>query len=120
MNLQPILAVAAETEINMVTVITLAILFAALLIACIFYSMGKRAGSAKASPAPATPAVTFIPASPTVYEIPEEVIAVISAAVAAMSEDGKQYAIRRIRPAVTAGSRSTWATAGIAENTRPF
>ena len=53
-------------------------------------------------------------------DIPDEVVAVIAAAVAAMSTDGKQYAIRRIRPATATGVRPAWAAAGIADNTRPF
>ena len=118
MNLQTVLAVTADTELNMVTIITLAVLFAALLLACIFYRMGKRAGYSKV--VPAAPIKTFIPAPPTSSEIPEEVIAVIAATVAALSENGKQYTIRRIRPAVTVGTRNAWATAGIAENTHPF
>lgn len=49
--------------------------------------------------------------------ISEEVVAVISAAVAAMSADGKRYTVRRVRRVV---NRPVWAAAGIAESTRPF
>ena len=51
--------------------------------------------------------------------IEEEVVAVIAAAIAAMgASSGKRLALRSIRTAK--GSRSAWASAGIAENTRPF
>ena len=51
-------------------------------------------------------------------EIPEEVIAVISAAVATMyggSEKVKIKSVKRSR-----AKRSAWANAGVIENTRPF
>lgn len=51
--------------------------------------------------------------------IEEEIVAVIAAAIAAMgAAQGKKLALRSVRTAK--GSRSAWAAAGIAENTRPF
>ena len=51
--------------------------------------------------------------------IEEEIVAVIAAAVAAMgAASGKKLALKSIKTAK--GSRSAWASAGIAENTRPF
>ena len=54
----------------------------------------------------------------------EEIVAVISAAVAAFSEqDGKNYSIKSITPVrrqKTQTARSAWANAGIFENTRQF
>ena len=51
-------------------------------------------------------------------EIPEEVVAVIAAAVATL------YLPSGVRPRIKsikkAGARSAWASAGVAENTRPF
>ncbi len=52
-------------------------------------------------------------------EVSDEVAAVIAAAVAAMSDGKTRYVIRRITPAAKA-ARSTWAAAGIAQNTQPF
>ncbi len=50
----------------------------------------------------------------------DEVIAVISAAIAAYSEsDGKSYAIKKIKRA-DKKPRSSWGDAGVNENTRPF
>lgn len=51
--------------------------------------------------------------------ISDEVVAVIAAAIAAMSADGKSYAIRSIKKSKN-GVRPVWATAGLQENTRPF
>ncbi len=51
--------------------------------------------------------------------IEEEVVAVIAAAIAAMgASSGKKLALRSIKTAKS--SRSAWAAAGIADNTRPF
>lgn len=50
-----------------------------------------------------------------------ELVAVITAAaMAALSGDGKKYAVRSIRPLKPAFGGSAWKTAGLLENTRPF
>ena len=50
----------------------------------------------------------------------EEIIAVISAAIAAYGEqDGKSYTIRKIKRSEKQ-PRSGWGNAGVSENTRPF
>lgn len=50
-----------------------------------------------------------------------ELVAVITAAaMAALSGDGKKYAVRSIRPLKPAFGGSAWRTAGLLENTRPF
>ena len=52
--------------------------------------------------------------------IPDEIIAVIAAAVAAL-EDGRKYSVKRVtRAQRQSGSRSAWAAMGVYENTRPF
>ena len=51
--------------------------------------------------------------------ISEEIVAVISAAVASMSSDGKGFTIRGIKKAKKTG-RSAWANAGLQDNTRAF
>lgn len=51
-------------------------------------------------------------------EIPEEVIAVISAAVAVMYGGKEKVKIKSVKK--SAHSRSAWANAGVIENTRPF
>lgn len=51
------------------------------------------------------------------YTDDEEIVAVISAAIAAYTEQG--FTIKSIRKR-SAKARSAWSTAGITENTRPF
>ncbi len=50
--------------------------------------------------------------------IPEEIIAVISAAVATMYGPKEKVRIKSIKK--SSGGRSAWANAGILDNTRPF
>ncbi|MGN0643250.1 MAG: OadG family protein [Huintestinicola sp.] len=74
----------------------------------------------KAQSAPAAPA----PKAETAVDengISDEIVAVIAAAVAAMSaEDGKTYAVKSIRKSVEKRGRSSWAAAAAAESTRSF
>ena len=116
------------------TVLTgLVVVFSVLvLLTFIFWLFGKVMSGASGRKAPAAPTVKEqpapravkpaapVPAAPPSVEpgISEEVVAVIAAAVAAMSGDGKTYALRSVR--VARGSRPVWAAAGLAENTRPF
>ena len=56
---------------------------------------------------------------PTVEDgIPEEVVAVIAAAVAASASPGVTTRVKSIKKAN--GGRSAWANAGVLDNTRPF
>ena len=69
-----------------------------------------------AQPAPAPAPVELIEED----ENDDEVIAVISAAIAAYTAgDGKTYAIKRIKRAEKQ-PRSSWGNAGVNENTRSF
>ena len=72
----------------------------------------KQAESKK----PAAPAAK----APVVEDgIEEEIVAVISAAVAAMSaQSGKKLVVRSVKRSVS--QRDPWAAAGLADNTRPF
>ena len=51
-------------------------------------------------------------------EIPEEIIAVIAAAVDSMYGAGASSRIKSVKK--TASSRSAWGNAGVFQNTRPF
>ena len=76
--------------------------------------------SAKSEPSASSPLPAAQPVQADDGAIPGEIIAVIAAAVAAMS-DGKKYAIKKVsRAQRQTGSRSAWAAMGIYENTRPF
>lgn len=81
----------------------------------------KKTKKADEAPKPAAEKVVVFGAPAREHEsdeIPEEVIAVISAAVATMyggSEKVKIKSVKRSR-----AKRSAWANAGVLENTRPF
>ena len=71
------------------------------------------------APAPAAPAASPAPAPPAEDE--DEVIAVISAVVAMMSEaDGTTYRVKSVRPASGFSGRSAWAMDGRRNNVSPF
>ncbi len=116
---------ASEYPSDMMTVVIgLVVVFAVLLLlTLIFWLFGKVAGGNGActvQPIAQPAATSAVPTIQSNDDVPDEVVAVIAAAVAAMSADGKRYAIRRIRPAATRATRSAWTAASVAENTRPF
>lgn len=77
---------------------------------------GKKVEAAKA---PASKPVQPAQNSPAVEEgIPGEVIAVIAAAVASMSDGAVTYSLKRVKRST--GVRPVWSTAGLMDNTRPF
>ncbi len=98
----------------------------------IFVAIGNRGKSAKKSeakpaasaPAPKPAAKATVPkAAPSApVEDEDEIAAVIAAVIAAMSAvDGKNYAVRSVKPVRRAGSgRSAWAQAGMSDVTAPF
>ena len=79
----------------------------------------KLREASKGEPKPMAPVIRT-EAPPEIEDgIEEEIVAVIAAAIAAMgAASGKKLALKSIKTA--RGSRSAWASAGIAENTRPF
>lgn len=101
------------SESAMTVLIGVSVVFGVLLLLTFtFWLFGKVVGRGQKTPITVTPVVE--------PGVPDEVVAVIAAALAAMSEDdGKHYTVRRIRP-VRVGKRKAWASAGIADNTRPF
>jgi N utilization substance protein A len=65
------------------------------------------------------PAETAVKAPVVEDGIEEEIVAVIAAAVAAMSaQSGKKLVVRSVKRSVS--QRDPWAAAGLADNTRPF
>ena len=128
------------TQITAMTIIGLLVVFFALLILVVFlYCSGsifkaakpaqkkpaeQKSAPAKPAPKPATPVKAAAAPAPAAAaaEDESEVIAVIMAAISAMSAaDGKQYRVRSVTPVTRGGSgRSAWAQAGIADLTRPF
>ncbi len=79
----------------------------------------------KAAPAPKAAAPAPKPAAPAASAASDddEVIAVISAVIAAMSAaDGKTYKVRSVKPAASTGfgGRTAWAMDGRRQNVMPF
>lgn len=111
---------------GMTVLIGVVVVFAVLLILTfVFWLFGKVAGAGANAATEAKPAPKAVPApaapAPVVEDgIPEEVVAVIAAAVAAMSDGNTRFAVRRISASRPSGMRPVWAAAGLAENTRPF
>jgi Na+-transporting methylmalonyl-CoA/oxaloacetate decarboxylase gamma subunit len=97
----------------------------------IFDIINQKAAQAKsadaANQAPKVSAPRSVPAAAPAPAVPaatddDEVIAVISAAIAMMSEaDGKTYQVRSIKPAAGGlGGRTAWAMDGRRQNVMPF
>lgn len=121
-------------DAGMTVLIGVVVVFSVLaLLTCVFWLFGVVAGAGSAKPAApkATPKPKSVPVPKAIVapaapapvvdgDVPEEVVAVIAAAVAAMSDGGTRYAVRRISAARGVGARPVWAAAGIAENTQPF
>ncbi|MGN0675728.1 MAG: OadG family transporter subunit [Oscillospiraceae bacterium] len=83
----------------------------------------KKRNKSAAAPAPKAvqaPAAAAAPAAPAASD-DDEIIAVISAAVAMMgAADGKSYRVKSVKAAPGAASRSAWAMAGLRDTTSPF
>lgn len=88
----------------------------------LFSNIGKKKEKKTKEKAPEAPVAEPAPVvEEEVYEEDDsEIIAVISAAIAAYGEqDGKTYAIKKIKRSEKQ-PRSSWGTAGVIDNTRPF
>lgn len=116
------------TGILVVFLILAILIFFFWLMGTIFKAIDKsKAKKAEAAKAAAAAEASKVVSAPVVEEIAEddytdddEIIAVISAAIAAYSEqDGKAYEIRSIKRRDNK-TRSAWSLAGIGDNTRPF
>ena len=80
---------------------------------------GKKSKEKKAETVAETPApVVAAPVAPT-DGVSDEVVAVISAAVATMYGSSEKARIKSIKKS-SDGGRSAWAKAGVLDNTRPF
>ena len=120
------------TFVGSVVLSGMSIVFLALVLLIIFvlildvvFKAVNGAKKKKAAPAPkeeikAAPALKAAPAPVVEDGISDEVVAVIAAAVAAMSaETGKTFRLTGIKR--SGGTRrGAWGNAGAAENTRPF
>lgn len=82
---------------------------------------GKKSKEKKAETVAETPApVVAAPVAPAQTDgVSDEVVAVISAAVATMYGSSEKARIKSIKKS-SDGGRSAWAKAGVLDNTRPF
>lgn len=78
----------------------------------------KKKKIEKQEPSPVTKTIETAPAPVVQDGVSEEVIAVISAAVAASYGSSAKARIKSIKK--SGGGRSAWANAGVLDNTRPF
>ncbi len=127
------------SSVGIITITGLLVVFLILgILIFIFWAMGqffksmddkknaKKKEAEKPAPTPAANVNNAVvketaPAAEQPETDDDEIIAVISAAIAAYSEqDGKNYQIKSIRPKKDFRARSNWSMAGIADNTRPF
>ncbi len=87
-------------------------------------SKTKKKDAVKVQPAVQKPAAAKPKAEPKAAapsEDSDEIIAVISAAVAAMGQaEGKKYKVKQIKAAGGRASRSAWSMAGLQNDTMPF
>ena len=124
---------AEEVQISLVVLLTGLLVVFAMLIFLTFiikiYGTAIHSATNKKSkkqetktaiePAPAPKAVVAPIAAPAVEEgIPQEVVAVIAAAVDAMYSPGT-HAVKAVKRSAKP-ARSVWGAAGLMENTRPF
>lgn len=80
---------------------------------------GKDKKDEKTAEKPAAAAAQVVTASTATDGISDEVVAVISAAVATMYGSSEKARIKSIKKS-SDGGRSAWAKAGVLDNTRPF
>lgn len=80
---------------------------------------GKKNKDEKPAEKPAEAPAPVVTASAATDGISDEVVAVISAAVATMYGSSEKARIKSIKKS-SDGGRSAWAKAGVLDNTRPF
>ena len=80
---------------------------------------GKKNKDEKPAEKPAAAPASVVTASAATDGISDEVVAVISAAVATMYGSSEKARIKSIKKS-SDGGRSAWAKAGVLDNTRPF
>ncbi len=110
------------TGLLIVFIILAILIFFFWLMGTVFKSVSKKQEQPAPAPAPKPePAIEEISAEAEDEEDADEIIAVISAAVAAISaEEGVAYSIKDVRRRGDNKNRNIWRLTGIGENTRPF
>ncbi|MCH5207439.1 MAG: OadG family protein [Oscillospiraceae bacterium] len=114
--------IIALTGILVVFLILIILIFMFWLLGVIFKAVDKAKsanaeGNTKQNVEEVKPAVEVVSAAEEDYSNDEELVAVISAAIAAYTE--QSFTVKSIRKH-NPRTRSAWSAAGISENTRPF
>ncbi|WP_195282580.1 OadG family protein [Harryflintia acetispora] len=112
------------TGISIVFLVLIALILVMVVMGKVLGGTGKKKDDAPSAPvknAPAAPAPKAAPPQMAVQSgTPEEVVSVISAAIAAFTGGkGRITSIRRAKKEAPRG-RSAWSMAGLRENTQPF
>jgi len=124
-------SMAEKLEISYVTAVVitgLSVVFLGLVILILFvWAFGKLFTSKKKTAPKEVPVSEVSKPAPAAAPVlvaddnQDEIIAVISAAVAAMGQtDGKNYKVKSVRAVKNRPSRSAWSLAGIQNDTTPF
>lgn len=120
----PVVQEMTTSYIAAVVITGLTVVFIGLIILILFvWAFGKFFTKNKKISEPVSQEipVTTITPIPETDENEDEIIAVISAAVAAMGKsEGKNYRLKSVRPVKNKPSRSAWSIAGIQNDTNPF
>ncbi|MCI8496709.1 MAG: OadG family protein [Clostridiales bacterium] len=118
-----------DSSITVILTGLLVVFSVLILLTCLIWLFGKivtaiTGGSKKKSePVKATDSPVAskaaVQSAPANSGISNEILAVIAAAVASLSDEtGRQYAVRGVKRA--SSGRPVWSAAGLLENTRPF
>ena len=125
MDLTALYSMAEKLEISYVTAVVitgLSVVFLGLVILILFvWAFGKIFTSRnKPTPNEKVPAPLTAPVNVS-NDSEDEIIAVISAAVASMGQaDGKNYRVKSVKAVKNRPSRSAWSLAGVQNDTMPF
>lgn len=131
MDLTALYSMAEKLEISYVTAVVitgLSVVFLGLVILILFvWAFGKIFTAKNKSISKDAPEQKTAKSAPVVAPVTvsndseDEIIAVISAAVAAMGNaDGKNYRVKSVKAVKNRPSRSAWSLAGIQNDTMPF
>lgn len=131
MDLTALYSMAEKLEISYVTAVVitgLSVVFLGLVILILFvWAFGKIFTAKNKSVSKDTPEQKTATPAPVAAPVnvsddsEDEIIAVISAAVAAMGNaDGKNYRVKSVKAVKNRPSRSAWSLAGIQNDTMPF
>lgn len=131
MDLTALYSMAEKLDFSYVTAVVitgLSVVFLGLVILILFvwafgkiFTARKKTAPNDKDAAPKTAAPEPMPVVNVSNDNEDEIIAVISAAVASMGQaDGKNYRVKSVKAVKNRPSRSAWSLAGVQNDTMPF